>query len=471
MAAVVLPDRAPARSRAKRDRALRDDQSPASSIPATAARRSAGSDRASGSPSPRTPPAGSSLRICSTTLTRSKNSGQSIDDSSRMLVITLPMASWSVASRWCSSAEQLFGRIALRLERALQRLPGRRRRRRLVAQPLQQLDDERRGQPAVGLDFRAAAADRDPSSRLAPALAERRFPLPRLLAAVPRGDDAVDEAPQLLDQPEAQHDRNRPGLADRQRRDALIGGGEIDQRFEIEPPRGVRDELARDQIDARVARRYGPSAPASAARGRTSAADPGGPRGPDPGRRGSCRAASPPRRPAADRCARSSTGIDRPSSSRAALSSSRGSSGRARRGSAESVCVRASASACDSSCSWLNSGGGDTRRLSAAAGSSTDADASAIRWRVGARRELADHHPVIIGSAPSAEVARSALRGHALERHGPGVEIRRRRAPRQPPCVRVPGASASVPRPAHQSMCVSRLSGSANPSSDSICSS
>ena len=38
-------------------------------------------------------------RICSTRLTRSKNSGQSIDDSSRMLVITLPIASWSAASR------------------------------------------------------------------------------------------------------------------------------------------------------------------------------------------------------------------------------------------------------------------------------------------------------------------------------------------------------------------------------------
>ena len=39
--------------------------------------------------------------------------------------------------------------------------------------------------------------------------------------------------------------------------DALIGRGEIDERLEIEPSGGVRDQLARDQIDARVARGTG----------------------------------------------------------------------------------------------------------------------------------------------------------------------------------------------------------------------
>ncbi len=58
-----------------------------------AARPNGGSDRASENPSRAYAPAGSSRRICSTRLTRSKNSGQSIDDSSRMLVMTLPIAS------------------------------------------------------------------------------------------------------------------------------------------------------------------------------------------------------------------------------------------------------------------------------------------------------------------------------------------------------------------------------------------
>ena len=58
-----------------------------------APRPSADSDRASESPSARRRQPDRLRRICSTRLTRSKNSGQSIDDSSRMLVMMLPMPS------------------------------------------------------------------------------------------------------------------------------------------------------------------------------------------------------------------------------------------------------------------------------------------------------------------------------------------------------------------------------------------
>ena len=66
-------------------------------------------------------------------------------------------------------------------------------------------------------------------------------------------DHAVGELAQFFGQREPQHDRNRPDLADRQRRHLLIRGYELDQGFEIKPPGGVRDELAGERIDARVA--------------------------------------------------------------------------------------------------------------------------------------------------------------------------------------------------------------------------
>ena len=50
-------------------------------------------------------------------------------------------------------AQHLFRRVALNLERPLQRAPRGRRGRRLVAQPMQELDDERSRQPAVRSDL------------------------------------------------------------------------------------------------------------------------------------------------------------------------------------------------------------------------------------------------------------------------------------------------------------------------------
>ena len=163
--------------------------------------------------------AGSSRSICSTTLTRSKNSGQSIDDSSRMLRDDVADRELIGRLALMLAAQQLFGRVALRLERALQRQPRRRRRRRLIAQPLQQLDDEGRRRAARSPRLGAQQRDRISASRSHARLRRASSPSVRACSRLRRaGDDAVDQAPQLLDQRQPQHDRDRPRLADRQRR-------------------------------------------------------------------------------------------------------------------------------------------------------------------------------------------------------------------------------------------------------------
>ncbi len=79
------------------------------------------------------------------------------------------------------------------------------------------------------------------------------MPGPRRFPAPARRDDAVGEAPELLDQSEAQHDRDRPDFADRELGSFLVGDREFDERVEVDASGGVRDELARQHVDARVA--------------------------------------------------------------------------------------------------------------------------------------------------------------------------------------------------------------------------
>ena len=147
--------------------------------------------------------------------------------------------------------QHLVGRVVLLLQRVLERLPRRPRRGRLVAQPLQQLHDERRREPVVVLP---ALLEEPADVRLGPVRADLQsfVPAPRLLAAPAGGDDAVGETAQLFDEGEPQHDRDRPDLADRELRPALVGVDEIDQRLQIDPARRVRDELLGQEVDARV---------------------------------------------------------------------------------------------------------------------------------------------------------------------------------------------------------------------------
>ena len=147
--------------------------------------------------------------------------------------------------------QHLVGRVVLLQQRVLERLPRRPRRGRLVAQPLQQLHDERRREPVV---FLPALLEEPADVRVGPVRAdlESFVPSPRLLAAPAGGDDAVGETAQLFDEGEPQHDRDRPDLPDRELRLALIGVDEIDERLQVHPAGRVRDELRGQQVDARV---------------------------------------------------------------------------------------------------------------------------------------------------------------------------------------------------------------------------
>ena len=92
----------------------------------------------------------------------------------------------------------------------------------------------------------------DPALRPVRAAGQFFVPPPRLLAASPGADDAVGEPAKLLDEREPQHDRDGPDFADRELRRALIGAGEVDERLEIDAPGGVGDQLAREDVDARI---------------------------------------------------------------------------------------------------------------------------------------------------------------------------------------------------------------------------
>ena len=62
-------------------------------------------------------------------------------------------------------------------------------------------------------------------------------------------------APQVLDQPQAQHDRHGPQFAERQRGDRLVGGDEVADVFRVHAAVHVGDQLQGDVIDAGKSRR------------------------------------------------------------------------------------------------------------------------------------------------------------------------------------------------------------------------
>ena len=65
------------------------------------------------------------------------------------------------------------------------------------------------------------------------------------------GRDPRADAAQVLDQRQPQHDRNRPQLAELQRRHRLVGGDEAGQRLRVDAAVAVRDRLERDVVHAR----------------------------------------------------------------------------------------------------------------------------------------------------------------------------------------------------------------------------
>ncbi len=72
----------------------------------------------------------------------------------------------------------------------------------------------------------------------------------RLSAAMCSGD-----APQVLDQRQAEHDRDRPQLSQRERGNGLVGLHEAPDARHVHPPIDVRDQLEHDVVTARETRR------------------------------------------------------------------------------------------------------------------------------------------------------------------------------------------------------------------------
>ena len=157
----------------------------------------------------------------------------------------------------------LVGRLLLvfRLDRQLDRLarlreqlldPGQRQRQggALPLQAAREFRDERTGHRGT----RARHVRDHQDQALGVALGDVRHlvgPVVGAVAADPVRGDARADAPEVLDQRQAQHDGNRPQLAQLQCGDGLVGGHEAAETLGIHAPVAVRDRLQRDVVYAR----------------------------------------------------------------------------------------------------------------------------------------------------------------------------------------------------------------------------
>ena len=139
-------------------------------------------------------------------------------------------------------ADQVVARRAAGLELGVDRRLHRLQHRSVVADAMEQLDDERGERPArpVGrLVRRALLQARDVAIGGLPGVAHHQ--------------DLVGEAAQVLEQRQPQHARPGPQLADGQRRHGLVAGQEGDQLLAVEPAVAVTHELDGQRVGAHVA--------------------------------------------------------------------------------------------------------------------------------------------------------------------------------------------------------------------------
>ena len=139
---------------------------------------------------------------------------------------------------------------ALGFQRFGQLRPGRRHRRRAIAQASQQLDDKRRrerlGQHRLGSPSPQTATL---GRRL---LFELEHDLLRARAIVARFEHLVGQRAQALDQRQAQHDGDCPDLTDAQGLRFLIGRDERAQHVGVDTVVRVRDQFRRQGVHARI---------------------------------------------------------------------------------------------------------------------------------------------------------------------------------------------------------------------------
>ena len=193
-------------------------------------------------------PAGSS-HATSTRLMLSTKSRQSIIERKRMLPMLLLIETWSAACCWLSDLHHLLDRSA-RLRRAI--APSRStatpasgsapaagaRVRRRMSWTSAASSAPCRPAPAPGSSGRirrSRSAGRPSSRRCSRSI---RCPITRALHPA-----------QVFDQCQPQHDRNRPQLAQLQRRDALVGRDEAAEAVGIDAAVAVRDALEGDVVD------------------------------------------------------------------------------------------------------------------------------------------------------------------------------------------------------------------------------
>ena len=149
---------------------------------------------------------------------------------------------------------QLLDRVA-RLGEAL--LDPRQRQRQgcaLSLQPARQLGDER----AHHRRIRARHVRDHQDEALGVAIGDVEHlvrPAVRVAAVDRRGRDARSHAAQVLDQREAQHDRDRPQLPEREGAHRLVGRHEARECLRVDASVAVRDCLEREVVDARQPRR------------------------------------------------------------------------------------------------------------------------------------------------------------------------------------------------------------------------
>ncbi|MBK9031671.1 MAG: hypothetical protein IPL61_10130 [Myxococcales bacterium] len=128
--------------------------------------------------------------------------------------------------------------------------PRRRERERgaVTAEAAGQLGQERIGQRRRVLDH--VGQDQHDLRRIAePDLGHPLDPAGGALAVAAAGGDRGHHPPQVLEQRQTQHDRDRPQLAEAQRRDDLVRADERAQPVAVDPPVGVRDQLEREVVD------------------------------------------------------------------------------------------------------------------------------------------------------------------------------------------------------------------------------
>ena len=187
----------------------------------------------------------------------------------------MPTETWLAAWRWCSRRRTSFGVEAPGVELGLELRRAAARRRPLVAQELDQPDDER-----VGRARRTGGGDGPLGAGPRPCVAaSARHPALGPLALVPAPEHLLGQPPQVLEQDQAEHRRHGPELADRQGRDLLerldepgdprlvelaVGVGDQRQGQGVDP--GIAAERARRRAWAapRRSRRAGPARPRGA---------------------------------------------------------------------------------------------------------------------------------------------------------------------------------------------------------------